>query len=125
MPIPWFPWPLWHQKIQHAEAQDRLATLLFVQAPFSLAQRGDCVWHVTRRTTHERTDEFGIALWENALTVPDTTLKMEIAKPKRNPGYSPFAIHSVRSRHHIRAGRPSSGNPIAHSLVLIGARGGW
>jgi hypothetical protein len=26
MPIPWFPWPHWHQKIQHAEAQNRLAT---------------------------------------------------------------------------------------------------
>jgi hypothetical protein len=26
MPIPWFPWPHWHQKLQHAEAHNRLAT---------------------------------------------------------------------------------------------------
>src|ERR1700722_2131270 len=30
----------------------------------------------------KRADEFGIALWENALTVPDATLKKEVAKPR-------------------------------------------
>src|SRR5260221_83015 len=30
----------------------------------------------------KRADEFGIALWENALTVPDATLKKEVAEPR-------------------------------------------
>src|SRR4029079_3731084 len=30
----------------------------------------------------KRADEFGIALWQNALTVPDTVLKKEVAKPR-------------------------------------------
>src|SRR5712691_9086229 len=30
----------------------------------------------------KRADEFGIALWENALTVPNAALKKEIAKPR-------------------------------------------
>src|ERR1700693_1768029 len=30
----------------------------------------------------KRADEFGVALWENALTVPDATLKKEAAKPR-------------------------------------------